>query len=81
MKNQVSDCDDTSCKSEGVLSSCSKRRKIEKLTGVRPELGVWVLFVVVRGGCTPIERLKTEIYDRESRLQWYMVKGGVLRDF
>ena len=38
-------------------------------------------FVVVRGGCTPIERLKTEIYDRESRLQWYMVKGGVLRDF
>ena len=28
MKNQVGDCNDTSCKSEGVLSSCSKSRKV-----------------------------------------------------
>ena len=49
---------------------------------MRPDLRVWVLFVVVlRGGCGWFGGVRLIICDLGCLLRWYLFEGWGLRDF
>ena len=65
-----------------VFITAIKKVKISKKKDMVPLFWDWVDFVViVRKGCGWFGEVKTEIFDHERWLRWWVVKSEVLGDF